>query len=177
MISQTAEYALRAVLCMAARAEIPLTTKRIAEVTQVPAGYLCKVLRGLGRAGLVVSRPGLHGGFALGRPAEKISLLDVVNAVGGVRRIRECPLGLGAHGRNLCALHRRLDRAAALVEQTFSEATIAELRAEPSASKPFCEVQPHGSNGPAPGQRRTRRSFEQYGRSRAKGRSILKTFG
>ena len=80
MISRTAEYALRAVVCLADRAAVPLTTERVAEVTQVPAGYLCKVLQALGRAGLVVSRPGLHGGFILGRPAENMSVLDGHNS-------------------------------------------------------------------------------------------------
>ena len=159
MISRTAEYALRAVVCLADRAAVPLTTERVAEVTQVPAGYLCKVLQALGRAGLVVSRPGLHGGFILGRPAENISVLDVVNAVGGVRRIRECPLGLGSHRRNLCPLHRRLDETAALVEQAFGESTITELLAEPSRGKPLCEVESLGSSGKGPRQKRAPQAF------------------
>lgn len=136
MISQTAEYALRVVVCLAYGDDTPLTTARVAEVTRVPAGYLCKVLRALGRAGLVVSQSGLHGGFTLGRPAEKISVLNVVNAMGGVRRIRECPLGFGVArprplppspptrqggghlGADICRVHNRRIACGALQGQT-----------------------------------------------------------
>jgi len=52
VISQTAEYALRSVVYLGSQAGQPVTTQRIAAATQVPAGYLSKVLQGLGRAGL-----------------------------------------------------------------------------------------------------------------------------
>ncbi|NUQ01687.1 MAG: Rrf2 family transcriptional regulator, partial [Armatimonadetes bacterium] len=94
MISQTAEYALRAIVCLAAQPEGRLTTPQIAGATRVPAGYLSKVLQLLGRAGLVRSQRGLGGGFVLARPAELISVLDVVNAVDPIQRITGCPLEL-----------------------------------------------------------------------------------
>src|SRR5262249_55520292 len=116
MFSQTAEYALRAVVCLGAQDPRPLTTQTIAEQTQVPAGYLSKVLQGLGRAGLVESQRGLRGGFVLARRLDEISVLDVINAADPLRRIRSCPLGLVAHGVRLCPLHRRIDDTIALVE-------------------------------------------------------------
>lgn len=139
MISQGAEYALRAVLWLAANPGAPETTARIAEVTRVPAGYLSKVLQGLGRAGIVVSNPGRSGGFRLTRPAEEIRLLDVVNAVDPITRITKCPLGIESHDPTLCPLHQRLDRVIASVEAAFAESTIADLVAHPSGIKPFCE--------------------------------------
>jgi Rrf2 family protein len=137
MISQTAEYALRAVVCLGTAADHrPLTTQAIAEKTMVPAGYLSKVLQGLGRAGLVESQRGLKGGFVLARPMDEISVLDVINAVDPLKRIKRCPLGLVAHGAQLCPLHRRLDQAIAQVESLFEGATIAQLLEEPSSSIP-----------------------------------------
>ena len=64
MISQTAEYALRAIVYLAGQ-ELPQTTQQIAATTRVPAGYLSKVLQALARGGLVHSQRGLHGGFTL----------------------------------------------------------------------------------------------------------------
>ncbi|MEK7732321.1 MAG: Rrf2 family transcriptional regulator, partial [Planctomycetota bacterium] len=55
MISQSAEYALRAVLWLAGHPEATLSTAEIARRTMVPGGYLSKVLQALARAGLVVS--------------------------------------------------------------------------------------------------------------------------
>src|SRR5438067_2204477 len=126
MISQTAEYALRAVVCLGIEGDRPLTTQAIANKVRVPAGYLAKVLQGLGRAGLVESQRGVGGGFVLARTLDELSVLDVINAVDPVKRIERCPLGLVAHGYRLCPLHRRLDDAIALVESLFERTTIAE---------------------------------------------------
>lgn len=139
MISQTAEYALRAVVWLASRGDGSLGTLHIAEATRVPAGYLSKVLQALARAGLVVSQPGRKGGFTLVRRAEEISVLDVINAVDPIQRIKTCPLDLKSHGVNLCPLHRRLDDAMAKAEEAFASSTIAELLAEPTTSTPLCE--------------------------------------
>jgi Rrf2 family protein len=141
MISRTAEYALRAIVCLGANAGTPLTTEQVAEQTRVPAGYLSKVLQALGRAGLVASRRGLHGGFTLGRAPDAISVLTVINAVDPIQRIRHCPLGLKSHGTRLCPLHHRLDSAAEMVEQAFGETTLAELLADPNQSRPLCETE------------------------------------
>ena len=134
MISQTAEYALRAVVCLGGQGDTPLTTQQIAEVTRVPSGYLAKVLQALGRAGLVTSQRGLHGGFLLARPLDQLSVLDVINAVDPLKRIETCPLGLPSHGTNLCPLHKRIDQAIAMVEQAFRDCTVAALLAEPTKS-------------------------------------------
>ena len=141
-ISQTAEYALRAIVWLARDPDHALGTPRIARATQVPAGYLARVLQSLARAGLVLSNPGRSGGFRLVRPPESITVLDVVNAVDPVRRIETCPLKIPDHGSNLCPLHRRLDAAIAATEQAFRETTIAELLTEPSLSQPLCSCEP-----------------------------------
>ncbi|MBI4578793.1 MAG: Rrf2 family transcriptional regulator [Planctomycetes bacterium] len=144
MISRTAEYALRAIVCLADKKGTPLTTQQIAETTRVPAGYLSKVLQALGRAGLVVSQRGLHGGFTLGVSPAALSVLDVINAVDPIQRIRQCPLGLKSHGEQLCPLHRRLDNAMEMVERAFGQSTVAELLAEPNRSRPLCEATVEG---------------------------------
>ena len=94
MFSQTAEYALRAVVALADGGGKPLTTQQIAGMTKVPANYLAKVLQSLGRAGIVSSQRGLGGGSVLARPAAEISVYEVIEAVDSIQRIRTCPLGL-----------------------------------------------------------------------------------
>jgi Rrf2 family protein len=127
MISQTAEYALRAIVYLAGQKGQPRTTAQIAEVTRVPSGYLAKVMQSLGRSGLVRSRRGLNGGFTLIDDPRELSVLKIVDAVDPIRRYPGCPLGLVEHRRQLCPLHRRLDQAAAAVEQAFAETRVAEL--------------------------------------------------
>jgi Rrf2 family protein len=156
MFSQTAEYALRAVVYLAAEGGRPRTTQQIAEATRVKADYLAKVMQGLGRAGLVHSQRGLHGGFTLARPADELTVFDVLEAVDPIQRIRGCPLGLKGHV-NLCPLHRRLDQALGLVEEALKGSTIAELLVEPSRARgipiPLC---PWPEEEPTSGERKVR---------------------
>jgi Rrf2 family protein len=139
VISQTAEYALRAVVVLGTASGQPVTVSKLAERTKVPGSYLSKVLQSLGRAGLVDARRGLNGGFTLAKPLDEVSVLDVINAVDPIKRITRCPLRISTH-RQLCPLHRRLDAAIALVESHFGETTIAELLDEDDACRPLCEA-------------------------------------
>lgn len=135
IISLTAEYALRAVLHLAALNEDnpSQTVGQIANGTRVPPSYLSKVLQSLARASLITSQRGLGGGFRLARAPHATSILDVVQAVDPIERIHTCPLGLESHGTNLCPLHRRLDDAMALIEKQFAMTTLTELLEVPQA--------------------------------------------
>ena len=139
MISQTSEYALRAVVCIGGSLGRPMTTQAIAKMTRVPQGYLSKVLQSLSRAGLVSSQRGVGGGFVLARSLDDLTLLDVINAVDPLKRITRCPLALAARRNQLCSLHKRLDEGIALIEALFDGTTIAELLAEANPSQPLCE--------------------------------------
>jgi Rrf2 family transcriptional regulator, nitric oxide-sensitive transcriptional repressor len=139
LISQTSEYALRAVVCIGGGVGRPMTTQAIAKLTRVPQGYLSKVLQSLSKAGLVHSQRGLGGGFVLARPLDDLTLLDVINAVDPLKRITRCPLALLAHRKQLCSLHKRLDDGIAQIEALFDSTTIAELLAEANPSQPLCD--------------------------------------
>jgi len=139
MFSQTVEYALRAVAHLSDQSLAPRTTDRISEATRVPKAYLSKVLQGLVRAGVVHSQRGLGGGMTLVKAPEELTMLEVINAVEPIQRIRTCPLGLEAHGGRLCPLHRRLDDALSMLEEAFRRTSLAEVSAEPSESTPLCE--------------------------------------
>ena len=140
MFSRTVEYALRAVVHLADHAPAPRTTDQIAAATLVPKPYLSKVIQGLVRAGIATSKRGIGGGVGLVKPPAELTILDVVNAVEPIARIRQCPLGLKAHGIRLCPLHKRMDAAMATVEAAFRATTLAEVLAEPTGSHPLCEV-------------------------------------
>jgi Rrf2 family protein len=138
MVSQTAEYALRAIVYLAGQAGEPRTTAQIAAATFVPAGYLAKVMQSLSRARVVNSQRGLYGGFTLASPPEELTIHEVVSAVDPIRRYPECPLGLASHGKRLCPLHRRLDEAAQLVEDAFRQTKVSELLADTSSRRQLC---------------------------------------
>ena len=139
MLSKTADYALRTVAALAGSAESAQSADALSEQTKVPRRYLHKGLQDLVVAELVRSRPGPGGGYSLALSPDKISILDVVNAVAPLERIRHCPLGLPSH-TSLCPLHRELDKAYAATELAFSRVTIGELLRSATGIVPLCDV-------------------------------------
>ncbi len=141
MITQTAEYGLRAAVFLAQHVGTPKTNVEIASATRIPAGYLAKLLQAMGRHGLVEGRRGLGGGFQLARDPDSITVLDVFAAVDSpLQRIEKCPLGLKTH-RELCPVHRLVDDALATVERALGQATLGELVRSTASVPPLCEVQ------------------------------------
>jgi len=139
MISQTSEYALRAVVCLAQNQDKPHTTAEIAKWTKVPEHYLSKVLLALAKHELVISKKGLHGGYVLAHEPEDLPLLDVINAVDPIKHIKSCPLKLKTHGTNLCRLHQRVNESIDMMEDLFRTSTVALILNEPTQSIPLCE--------------------------------------
>lgn len=89
-------YALRAMVALARAHGSGLRKSReIATDSAVPVSYLPQVLAELVRAGLVTSVAGPRGGYATARPPDEISLLEVVEAVGGPLRSALCPSAEG----------------------------------------------------------------------------------
>tara|TARA_R110002095_G_scaffold79018_6_gene67952 strand:+ start:342 stop:788 length:447 start_codon:yes stop_codon:yes gene_type:complete len=142
MFSQTVEYALRAIVHLADQSPNPCTTEQIAKATKVPQAYLSKVLQSLRQSNVVHSQRGIGGGISLVKLPEELNLLDVVNAVDPICRIKTCPLGLEGHGVNLCPLHRKLDDALRETETAFANTTLADILSSSTSSYPLCN-EPH----------------------------------
>ncbi|OYP33889.1 Rrf2 family transcriptional regulator [Rhodopirellula sp. MGV] len=138
MLSKTAEYALRSVVCLANRRGEAASADKLAAETKVPRRYLTRVLQDLAAGGLVGSRPGPGGGYVLSKPIAEVTILDVVNLVDPIERIRQCPLGLKTH-HTLCPLHAELDRAYAQAEQAFGNVTLEDLLNSTTSVIPLCE--------------------------------------
>ncbi|MDA8320967.1 MAG: Rrf2 family transcriptional regulator, partial [Actinomycetota bacterium] len=82
-LSARADYALRAAIELAASEGGHVTSEQLARAQQIPAKFLEAILTQLRRAGLVRSQRGPEGGFWLARPAEEISLADIIRAIDG----------------------------------------------------------------------------------------------
>ncbi len=122
MLSQTSEYALRAMVCLASRDGGLTATPELAKAANVPHNYLAKVLQMLAAADLVAGRRGVGGGYRLCRDADQIKLLDVVNAVDPAKWLRvSAPVDDPA----LEALQRTLDRATHSVVRVLGQTTLA----------------------------------------------------
>ncbi|TWT40765.1 RrF2 family transcriptional regulator [Botrimarina hoheduenensis] len=141
-VSQTAEYALRAVVWLAQNPGEPQTTQQLADGTLVSSNYLPKVLQPLGRAEILTSQRGVNGGYTLARDPEELTVLEVINCVDPIQRIKRCPLRLNSHAGKLCPLHQMLDEAIGSIEQRFASETIAGLLRQETGSKPLCDTSP-----------------------------------
>jgi len=137
LISRTSEYALRAIIWLIQEPTRSQTTRQIAAGTHTPPDYTSKVLQALARAGLVRGLRGLGGGFQLVGDPSHITVLAVINAVDPLERIHTCPLGLRAHGKDLCPLHCGMNDVAAQMEATFAETKLADLLTTGSKSVPL----------------------------------------
>jgi Rrf2 family protein len=131
MLSQTAEYALRAVVHLAERyPEGPTRVDDIAEALGVPRNYLSKILHSLVKGGVCASTRGPHGGFELLRNPTEIPLIDVVGqfdpALGSADRV--CLLGrTTCSDEDPCAAHERWGGVRNTVIAFFGDTTVDHL--------------------------------------------------
>lgn len=129
MLSQTAEYALRAVLYVAQHGSQRLVqVNEMAEALRIPRNYLSKTVHALVREGVLSSTRGKTGGFRLAIPPERLYVLQVVAPFGSLGETRHCLLGHPqCSDRTACAAHARWKQVADRVAEFFRETTIAEL--------------------------------------------------
>lgn len=140
LLSEACEYGLRAMVWLAQNPGTPQKVREIAHGTRAAPGYLVKVLQSLARARILSAQRGSHGGFRLERDPADLTVLEVIDAIDPLERIRTCPLGLKSHGTNLCPMHQRIDDAMALIERSFKDTTIGDLLRQRSASHPLCDA-------------------------------------
>ncbi len=137
-LTKRGDYGVRAVLALArAPGGRLLSVRRIAEEMAIPVRFLPQVMSDLVAAGLVEATTGRAGGYRLARPAEAISLLDVVEAVEGDSRRRTCVLRGGPCGLDgYCDVHDVFFEAQDAMLSALAAARIAELPVRRGASLP-----------------------------------------
>lgn len=133
VLSQTAEYALRA---MAQLAVLPagesVRGKDLAQLTDIPTHYLSKILRMLVESGLLTGERGHGGGFRLARTAEEIRFCDILEAVGARPEKNRCAFGWGkCNPKKPCLLHGVVSGLNEAVAQWCETTTLADLAARP----------------------------------------------
>lgn len=142
MFSTKAEYGVRVMAHLAGReGEGPASLASIAEAEGLPLAYLEHLAARLRRAGLVESRRGAHGGYSLARPAETITMAEVVRALEGEIAPIECITADadgalvcardGEPGHDPCPTKLLWTRVQGSIVRTLSEMTLADLTSSP----------------------------------------------
>lgn len=106
-LTRKGEYAIRGIVYLAQQAPGKvILVSEVAEATDVPQTFLAKIFQNFAKLGLVNSFRGTGGGFLLGRPAAKITLRQVVEAVEGPIIPNRCLSGDGSCEREVeCTVH------------------------------------------------------------------------
>lgn len=134
MLSATCKYGIRAVIFIASKPMPRANTglKEIAEKLGIPQPYLAKILQVLARKKILHSTKGPHGGFYLLVSAEKLTLMDIIDAIDGRDFFdscyvtgEKCNLDRPDDGR--CILHNDLRAEKARLENFFSSKTVHQL--------------------------------------------------
>lgn len=90
-ITRQADYAVRAMVYLAQlKSEDRAATGKIAKMQGIPPSFLAKIVSQLSVAGLLQTSRGAHGGVSLAKSADKISLLDVIEAIDGPILLNDC---------------------------------------------------------------------------------------
>ena len=114
------------------------SVRDLAELQGVPQDYLAKIFTKLAKAKLVAATEGVRGGFRLARPADEITLLDIVTAIDGQKLIFDCreirgrcalfegePPGWAIEGP--CAVHAAMITAQKRMEEALAQQTVLDL--------------------------------------------------
>ncbi|MDX9728713.1 MAG: Rrf2 family transcriptional regulator [Bacteroidales bacterium] len=134
MLSATCKYGIRAVIFIASKPDLRINTglKEISDQLRIPQPYLAKILQTLARKKILHSTKGPHGGFYLSVPADKLTLMDIIDAIDGRNFFdscyvtgEKCNLDKPDDGR--CILHNDLREEKVRLERFFSSKTVEQL--------------------------------------------------
>jgi len=135
MLTQTSEIAIRALVYLGLSGnDQPVPPRLIASAIACSPTYLAKTLRLLGRAGIVRSRKGAHGGVWVGRPPSDISLLNIVEACQGLMVADYCQGARQPPLAGVCAFHHAMQEAFEATTAALSRWTLADLLRKPAPS-------------------------------------------
>lgn len=134
MLSATCKYGIRAVIFIASRPDQNINTglKQISDELRIPLPYLAKILQVLSRKKILHSSKGPHGGFYLLIPAEKLTLMDIIEAIDGGDFFDSCYVtgekcNFDQPDKGVCILHNDLRKEKDNLAKFFSSKTIEDL--------------------------------------------------
>jgi len=133
LLSQTAEYALRAMAALAGLPQgTPVRARDLSVGTGIPVHYLSKVLRRMVLSGLLTSQKGQGGGFCLARPADQITFFEILTAVNAYPTTDRCAFGWGSCSEaQPCPLHPAWSHLHDNVDEWAKNTTLADVTGDP----------------------------------------------
>lgn len=130
IFSKKCEYGLQAVLYLSTKAEgTVVSAVDIANILSIPKEFVSKILQSLTESGIVYSKKGKSGGFALARSPQKTKLIDVVSAIDGLGVFDGCVLGFqNCSSDHPCPIHDRWGTLRTMAYEMLNEETIDQFK-------------------------------------------------
>jgi FeS assembly SUF system regulator len=134
-ISKLTDYGTVVLACLAGAPDRRMTATEVAERTKLGLPTVSKLLKCFHRAGLVASTRGMHGGYQLARPANRISAAAIIDAVEGPVAITECS---GNHSacdfETSCSTGNAWQRINGAIRRSLDEISLAQLAGQESVA-------------------------------------------
>lgn len=127
-ISKMTDYATVLLAALAREPGACLSASALSERTRIGVPTVSKVLKILHRGGLVRSTRGLHGGYALARPAEAISAAAILDVLEGPVAVTDCSAGEGqCEIETTCGVGRAWQRVNLAIRRSLYDVSLAQL--------------------------------------------------
>ncbi|MBZ4219182.1 MAG: Rrf2 family transcriptional regulator [Chlorobium sp.] len=128
VLTKNTDYAIRALLALAARKGSYLSAKSIATEHDIPYQFLRRLLQEMIRHGLIVSKEGVKGGFMMEMDPDTISVTQLIEIFQGKVQVSECMFRKQICGnRSRCVLRHEIMRIEQVVQSEFEKVTIGKL--------------------------------------------------
>ena len=130
-LTKRTEYGLIALIQLVDRGGEVVSVRELCEHNPMPRRFAAEVLKGLQRQGLVHSHRGANGGYSLARPAEFITLGEIVGATEGKPSLTECDLVGSYAGANdtgsCCPINNPIERLRTGIWDILQATTLRDL--------------------------------------------------
>lgn len=143
MLSNSAKYALKAVLFLAVHSieNKKVMIKDIAKPINVPQAYIAKLLQELSKKEIISSTRGINGGFYLTELNREQPIMDVIFAIDGSYKMNSCLLSLENCNEQVpCPLHHIANPMRSQLIEKLNAKTIEELAMEIKSGITFLPV-------------------------------------
>ena len=139
LFSTATGYALQTLAALPEDGSLYLA-RSMAQQLRLPGPYLAKILQNLVQAGILASVRGPKGGFRLARPAQDVTVGEVVQALEGTSSLQGCVMGFPACGpEHPCPLHDAWSQVKTQMGASMTQITIQDLRRLNTRSKPLAK--------------------------------------
>lgn len=131
-LHNTTQYAIRILSYIAKYGTSRLyPAKELSETLNIPYKFLTKIMTELVKSDFVDSIKGREGGYKLARPAQKISIYDILGSFRELEDDTKCVLGIGeCDGNNKCALHDQWVEPRDLIRKMYKDTTLDKLEGQ-----------------------------------------------